>query len=95
MTENERGADEEAMEKGIYVKEIEELCEMKAREFECLGYEDVQKEDFWGCISDSYKGNFPPLHQWVNDILTLKPNKWMSWMMVQALKEDMQPFDEN
>jgi hypothetical protein len=53
------------MDKGPYAKEIEELCEMKAREFEALGYYDVEKEDIWKCVSESYKGELPPVHRWV------------------------------
>lgn len=83
------------MENGLYLREIKELCELKAREFEDFGYHDVRKEEIWQCVSESYKGNMPPLHRWVNDILTLKPDKWMNWMMLQALKGDMQSFDEN
>lgn len=81
------------MNKGSYNDEIDNLCEMKAWEFTLFGYQDVQKDDIWQCVSESYQGELPPLHRFVNDILSLKPDRWMNWMMMQALKGDMQPFD--
>ena len=59
---------------------IEQLCKSKAAEFEMLGYDQVTGHDIWECVSDKYQktGN-PPLHQIVNDILSLKSTRFMNW----------------
>lgn len=65
---------------------LAELCASKAEEFRLLGYESVTPRDIWDCISDRYRGAPPPLYQLVNDILSLKPNQWMNWMTMGALR---------
>ncbi len=59
---------------------IEQLCNSKAAEFGMLGYDQVSGQDIWECVSDKYQktGN-PPLHQIVNDILSLKSTRFMNW----------------
>lgn len=64
---------------------IEELCRSKAKEFRMLGYE-VEGEDIWKCVSSRYKKELPPLYQLVNDILSLKSNKYMNWAMMEMYK---------
>ncbi|GAX91463.1 post-transcriptional regulator [Effusibacillus lacus] len=64
---------------------IEELCHSKANEFRLLGFE-VEGEDIWKCVSSRYKKEMPPLYQIVNDILSLKANKYMNWAMLEAYK---------
>lgn len=63
------------------------LCTMKAEEFIVLGYTQVTREDIWACVSAKYgKTGKPPLHQMVNDILTLKVPQFMNWVTMQAFK---------
>lgn len=50
-----------------------------------MGYE-VEAADIWKCVSSQYKKEMPPLHQVVNDILSLKITKYMNWAMVEAYK---------
>ena len=64
---------------------IESICCSKAEEFHMLGYESVTGKDVWDCVSAQYK-QIPPLHKIVNDILSLKPTKFMNWMTVKAYK---------
>ncbi|MDF2925100.1 MAG: hypothetical protein K0R57_4014 [Paenibacillaceae bacterium] len=64
---------------------IENLCYSKADEFRLLGYEHVSGLDIWDCISSKYaKTGTPPLHQIVNDILSLKTTQFMNWMTMRA-----------
>jgi hypothetical protein len=66
---------------------MEDLCLSKAAEFKMLGYEHVSGKEIWDCISDKYyKTGIPPLHQVVNDILSLKVTQFMNWMTMQAYK---------
>lgn len=67
--------------------QIEELCKSKTEEFALFGYKRVTGEDIWKCVSAKYKeDDLPPLHQIVNDILSLKVTSYMNWMTMNALK---------
>lgn len=66
---------------------IESLCLSKVDEFIMLGYEHVSGKDIWDCVSDKYrKTGIPPLHQIVNDILSLKSTQFMNWMTLSVYK---------
>jgi len=67
--------------------QIEELCKSKTEEFALFGYKRITGEDIWKCVSAKYKeDDLPPLHQIVNDILSLKVTSYMNWMTMNALK---------
>ncbi|EGL19653.1 MULTISPECIES: post-transcriptional regulator [unclassified Paenibacillus] len=66
---------------------IEGLCLSKAEEFQMIGYEHVKGEEIWECINDRYKKKgLPPLHQVVNDILSLKPNQFMNYLTLSMYR---------
>ncbi|MFF0827302.1 post-transcriptional regulator [Brevibacillus sp. NPDC003359] len=65
--------------------QVATLCVSKAEEFALLGYDNVAAVDVWECVTNSYK-EMPPIHQLVNDILSLKPNKYMNYLMIQMYK---------
>lgn len=80
-TEPERLSDRELNEM------IEGLCLSKAEEFQMIGYEHVTGEEIWECINDRYKKKgLPPLHQVVNDILSLKPNQFMNYLTLSMYR---------
>jgi hypothetical protein len=62
---------------------IEQVCNSKAEEFRLLGYEQVTGAEVWECVSQKYKV-IPPLHRVINDVLTLKTNVFMNWLMIRA-----------
>jgi len=64
---------------------VASLCQSKAEEFAILGYENVTAEEVWECVASGYK-EIPPMHRLVNDILSLKPNKYMNYLMIQMYK---------
>lgn len=69
------------------MSQIHGLCRSKAEEFVMIGYEHVTGEEVWACIRAKYKnGELPPLHQVVNDVLSLKITQFMNWMTMQAYK---------
>lgn len=69
---------------------IEELCKSKAEEFHFIGYEQVTSKDIWDCVSSGYaKKGLPELHRLVNDILSLKPTKFMNYLTISAYKGDL------
>lgn len=66
---------------------IESLCQSKAEEFRMLGYEHVEGQEIWACVSDKYhKTGQPALHQIVNDILSLKVTQFMNFMTLNAYR---------
>ncbi|GBF10048.1 post-transcriptional regulator [Tepidibacillus infernus] len=67
-------------------QQIEQLCKSKAEEFALMGYEHVTGKEVWDCISEKYNGELPPIHQLVNDILSLKVTTFMNWMTLNAYK---------
>jgi hypothetical protein len=70
---------------GELYKELRELCESKAEEFSLLGYENIGPQDIWKCVAGRYK-QIPPMHQVVNDILSLKITKYMNDAMIAMYK---------
>jgi hypothetical protein len=73
------------MQKHMLDEQLAYVCEIKVQEFALLGYEDSTVEEIWECVSEKYK-EMPPLHKVVNDILSLKPGRWMNWMTMRAYK---------
>lgn len=68
-------------------KQIEDLCNSKAKEFALMGYDNIKGHTIWQCVSEKYdENNLPPLHKIVNDILTLKVTTFMNWMTLNAYK---------
>lgn len=65
---------------------IEQLCVSKADEFHQLGYDQITGLDIWNCVSSKYK-ELPPMHKLVNDILSLRTNKFMNWLLIKAQTE--------
>jgi len=81
------GAEEVQLSENELNELIESLCLSKAEEFRMLGYEHVGGKEVWDCVSDKYrKFGMPPLHQIVNDILSLKSTQFMNWMTMSAFK---------
>lgn len=62
---------------------IEQVCHSKAEEFHLMGYEQVTGVDIWLCVSQKYK-QIPPLHRVINDVLTLKTNVFMNWLLIRT-----------
>ncbi|WP_243653038.1 post-transcriptional regulator [Tumebacillus sp. BK434] len=76
------------MEEAELNEVVRKLCISKAEELNLHGYEQVTGEDVWECVSGKYKRGLPPLHQLVNDVLSLKAHTFMNWLMVRTLKGD-------
>jgi hypothetical protein len=59
------------------------LCEVKAKEFHLMGYEEVTAIDIWQCVLQLTKGA-RPLHQMVAAILGLQPGQFMHYETMNA-----------
>ncbi|RAL26617.1 post-transcriptional regulator [Thermoflavimicrobium daqui] len=66
---------------------IEDLCNSKAAEFRMYGYENVTGEQIWACVSENYRRGWPRLNRLVNDIMSLKANRFMNWLMLSVYKD--------
>jgi len=67
---------------------IEDLCNSKANEFRMYGYENVTGEQIWACVSENYRRGWPRLNRLVNDIMSLKANRFMNWLMLSVYKDE-------
>lgn len=70
------------------MQSIEELCNSKAEEFCFYGYENITGEQIWACVSDNYRRGWPRLNRLVNDIMSLKANRFMNWLMISVYKAE-------
>jgi hypothetical protein len=68
---------------------IQLLCNSKAEEFRMYGYENVTGEQIWACVSENYRHGWPRLNRLVNDIMSLKANRFMNWLMLSVYKDDV------
>jgi hypothetical protein len=81
------GEDERAMTEDEFDEMVQTLCESKAAEFRLIGYEHVEAEEVWSCVSSKYsKTGVPALHAVVNDILSLKVTTFMNQMTLNAYR---------
>ncbi|WP_224753231.1 post-transcriptional regulator [Paenibacillus terricola] len=75
------------MTEGEFDEMVQTLCESKAEEFRLIGYEHVEAEEVWTCVSSKYsKNGVPALHAVVNDILSLKATTFMNQMTLNAYR---------
>lgn len=85
MNADEKIPDEQQISEAELNAIVEQLCNSKAEEFALLGYDSVSGQDIWDCVSDKYKKGIPPLHQVVNDILSLRTTHFMNWMTMNVV----------
>lgn len=67
---------------------VEELCNSKAEEFCFYGYENITGEQIWACVSENYRRGWPRMNRLVNDIMSLKANRFMNWLMISVYKTE-------
>lgn len=86
--ENQTPEEEERLGEEQMTVALENLCISKAAEIRSLGYDSVTWRDVWACVTDKYKKKgTPPLHQVVNDIMSLKSTQFMNWMTMRIYKD--------
>lgn len=67
-------------------RQIELLCKQKSEEFKAFGYDNIGGEQIWECVNSKYSDEQPHIHQIVSDILSLKAENYMNWMMLKVYK---------
>lgn len=65
--------------------ELQSLCFAKSEEFHLLGYDKVVPEEVWACVRSQLKGT-PRLHEVVGLVLSLRVDKFMNYMTMNAYK---------
>ncbi|WP_338134648.1 post-transcriptional regulator [Staphylospora marina] len=83
----ERQGSPELLSEKELMRCIEDLCNSKAAEFRMYGYENVTGEQIWACVSENYRRGWPRLNRLVNDIMSLKANRFMNWLMLSVYKD--------
>ncbi|WP_088102623.1 post-transcriptional regulator [Halalkalibacter urbisdiaboli] len=73
----------------VWKSEVEPALQSKVDEFHFLGYDRAKKEEIWDCVLYRLrkKKEFIHLHEFVNQILRLKPQDYMTWLTVNAYKK--------
>jgi hypothetical protein len=69
--------------------DIEPVLISKVDEFHLLGYNRATVDDIWNCVLYQLrkKKEFIHLHHFVNEVLTLKPQTFMTWLTVRAYSD--------
>ncbi len=87
MDQEHQGETQEELSSEELLRVVAQLCGSKAEEFRLIGYEYVNADEVWECVSDKYqKTGMPALHRVVNDILSLTVTKFMNWNTISMYK---------
>ncbi|HEX7063655.1 MAG TPA: post-transcriptional regulator [Bacillales bacterium] len=66
------------------------LLEIKADEFELLGYGETDREEIWNCATHQVRRKFPDesvrLHQFVSELMGLSLNDYMNRLRMDSLR---------
>ncbi|GAF65898.1 post-transcriptional regulator [Alkalihalobacillus trypoxylicola] len=68
---------------------VEPALQSKVDEFHLLGYERVTDQEVWECLMYQLRKSkeFMHLNQFVNHLLSLKPQIYMNWLTIQSYQE--------
>ncbi|GGB49315.1 post-transcriptional regulator [Fictibacillus barbaricus] len=71
-------------------KEVQPAVQSKKEEFHYMGYESVTDAEIWECVQARLKKKKvePRLHSLVDHILALSLNDFMTWLTIQAYREE-------
>lgn len=78
----------------MWKEEVKPAIQSKVDEFHFLGYDRATADEVWECTLYQLrkKKEFIHLHAFVNEILTLKPQTYMTWLTIQAQKNPEEWF---
>ncbi|WP_062049759.1 post-transcriptional regulator [Bacillus sp. JCM 19034] len=73
----------------VWKEEVEPALRSKVDEFHLLGYDRATKEEVWKCVLYQLrkKKEFIHKHAFVNHILTLKSQTYMTWLTIHAYND--------
>jgi hypothetical protein len=75
-------------------EDVEPLLSIKREEFHELGYNRVTEDDLWNYAVDKLrrKKEFTPFYAFVDELLSIQPQGYMTWLTVHAYKEPIDWF---
>ena len=76
-----------------YRDQVMFLCEAKIEEFRLMGYDSIDLDSFWAYICTRLPRPLS-LHRLVDAILSAKPNDYMTYVTLGALRGDFGGSDE-
>ncbi|WP_100406582.1 post-transcriptional regulator [Bacillus solitudinis] len=87
---------EEKQQFDSWREDVSPCLQSKLDEFHFLGYGRATSEDIWKCVIHRLRKrkDFMHLHEFVNVLLTLKPQDYMTWLTVNSYKEPEDWFFE-
>ncbi|GAF19446.1 hypothetical protein JCM19046_4097 [Bacillus sp. JCM 19046] len=80
----------------IWKDDVIPVLSIKLEEFHELGYNRVTKEDLWLFYMDKLKKKkeFMPFYAFVDELLSIQPQGYMTWLTVNTYKEPIDWFKE-
>ncbi|MCL7746947.1 post-transcriptional regulator [Halalkalibacter alkaliphilus] len=80
----------------VWRSDVEPALVSKVDEFHFLGYDRATKDDVWECVLYQLrkKKEFIHINSFVSELLTLKPQTYMTWLTVNAYKDPTDWFRE-
>lgn len=69
-------------------KELKQVLTSKLEEFELLGYKNINEDELWEYfVKKKWKKRDEIMfHEMVNDILTLSPQKYLTYVTIEFMK---------
>ncbi|WP_367307282.1 post-transcriptional regulator [Alicyclobacillus acidocaldarius] len=71
-----------------YADQLKWLCEAKVEEFRLMGYDSIDVDSFWAYICTKLPRPLS-LHRLVDVVLSAKPNDYMTYVTLGALRGDL------
>ncbi|AIC93962.1 MULTISPECIES: post-transcriptional regulator [Shouchella] len=80
----------------VWQEDVAPILSIKKDEFHELGYDRVSTADLWLYIVDKQKKRktFMPFYAFVDELLSIKPQDYMTWLTVNTYKEPIDWFKE-
>lgn len=69
----------------VWREDLQIVLQSKVDEFHMLGYKQATPDQIWDCTIYKLrkKKEFIHLHSFVNSILTVRANEYMTWLTIQ------------
>lgn len=80
----------------LWRQELEPAILSKVDEFHFLGYDRATSDEVWECTLYQLRKakEFMHVHAFVNQLLTLKPQTYMTWLTAQSYRNPTDFFAE-
>lgn len=69
------------------------VCRLRIDDLRQLGYGQLDVDLLWKYVSERYSAQMPMIHEVVSDIMSVQPQQFMHWLMMQDWKNQQQGRD--